>query len=139
MQPVAATESISVFLEGLAYGLQHSVFLSPYGEVLSIWNWLGVLVPIQRVRLASAKFLKPSRVVSVPCEQILRRTATVGHHHPFEGAVSLFKEGPVSSKAYFSTAQDDGYWRKLVGVVQGSVGRNAFAKDGKQGQPLWPV
>ena len=108
MQPTAATESISVFLEGIAYGLQHSVFLSPYGEVLSIWNWLGVLVPIQGVRLASAKFLKPSRVVSVPCEQILRRSATVGHHHPFEGAVSLLKQWlPLDRRhaAFFSSSR----------------------------------
>ena len=124
MPPVAATESISEFLEGLAYGLQHSVFLSPYGEVLSIWNWLGVLVPIQGVRLASAKFLKPSRVVSVPCEQILRRTATVGHHHPFEGAVSLFKEAlPLDRRhvAFFSSSR---LWARLE-----RVDRNHFCEE----------
>lgn len=124
MQPVAATVSISVFLEGLEYGLQHSLFLCPYGEVLSIWNWLGVLVPIQRVLPASAKFLKPSRVVSVPCEQILRRSATVGHHHPFEGAVSLFKEAlPLDRRhvAFFSSSR---LWARLE-----RVDRNHFCEE----------
>ena len=124
MQPVAATVSISVFLEGLAYALQHSIFLRPYGEVLSIWNWLGVLVPIQRVLPASAKFLTPSRVVSVPCEQILRRTAAVGHHHPFEGAVSLFKEALHLDRRHVAFFSSSRLWALLE-----RVDRNHFCEE----------
>ena len=100
---------------------------------------MGVLVPIQGVFSVSGKRVHLVRVVSIPCEQVLRGAASVGHHHPFKRAVPLFKERPVSAKAYLGAAKHNGDGAQLVGVVDGGVGGDALSKDRQHGQSLGAV
>ena len=92
---------------------------------------MGVLVPIQGILPVSAKRVQPLRVISIPCKQVLRGAASVGHNHPFKRAVSLFKERPVSAKAYLCAAKHDGNGAQLVGVVNRGVGGDALSKYGQ--------
>ncbi len=113
--------------------------MGPDGKISSTGNLLGVLVPIQGVFAVSGKRVQLVRVVSIPCKQVLRGAASVGHHNPFKRAVPLFEERPVSSKAYLSAAKHNGYGAQLVGVVDSSVGSDALSKNRQHGQSLGAV
>ena len=79
------------------------------------------------------------RVVSTPSEQVLRGATSVAHHYPFKRAVPLFKQRPVSAKAYLGAAKHNGYGAQLVGVVDGGVGGDALSKDRQHGHSLGAV